>query len=162
MKKIRSKKSLVGAALGLFLIGGVVFAAWVVTGSGTGYSKAKQAQALTSENVSATSTDQLYPGAAGNATVKVNNPNPFPVTITKISSTGAVDSDKVGCTDVGADALKATGVSFTEQNLATDNVVPANGSKSFTLTNAVSMSNASVNACQGAVFSIPVDFTASS
>ncbi len=162
MGNFRKKSAVVGTALGLFLIGGIVLAAWVVTGTGRGYSKAKQAQALTSEDVSATTIAQLYPGASGDATVKVNNPNPFPVTITKVSGNGAVDSDKIGCTDVGADPAKATGVTFSEQTLATDNVVPANGSKTLTLANAVSMSNASVNACQGAVFSIPVSFTASS
>jgi hypothetical protein len=68
---------------------------------------------------------------------------------------------------VGGDPLRATGVSFTTQNLAAGNVVPAksggtDGTLALTLSNAAAMSNASVNACQGATFTIPVTFTAAS
>ena len=162
MKKGHRRVLTLGGSVGVFLVGSMVFAAWLVPGTGQGYSKAKQAQALTTDDVGATTTDQLYPGATGDVKVKVNNPNPFPVTVTGVDANGAVDSDKANCTDVGGDATKRTGVGFTNQTLNSNNVVPANGSLSLTLNNAVSMSNQSVNACQGAVFTIPVSFTASS
>ena len=162
MGKIHKRARALSALVGVFLVGGVVFAAWIVNGSGEGSSKAKQALDLTTSNVGATTVDQLFPGGQGDVKVRVNNPNPFPVTITKVESGGAVASDKAGCTDVGGDLLKKTGVSFTTQNLSSGNVVPANGSLDLSLGNAVTMTNASVNACQGAVFTIPVTFTASS
>jgi hypothetical protein len=149
-------------ALAAFLVSGIVFAAWVVSGSGSGYAKAQSSQALTTSDASASTTAQLYPGGSGDVLVTVNNPNPFDVKISRIAGDGAVDSDKAGCTDVGGDASKATGVSFTAQDLASDNVVPANGSRTLTLADAASMSNQSVNACQGAIFTIPVRFTAGS
>ena len=162
MSKVRRRLMTLGGSLAVLLLGGVVFAAWVVPGAGQGYSKAKQAQALTTDDVGATTSDQLYPGATGDVKVKVANPNPFAVTVTAVDANGAIDSNKPGCTDVGGDASKKTGVTFSNQTLSSNNVVPANGSSTLTLTNAVSMSNQSVNACQGAVFTIPVTFTASS
>lgn len=162
MSKTRRRLLTLSGSVVALVVGGMVFAAWLVPGTGTGYAKAKQAQALTTDDVGATSTDQLYPGATGDVKVKVNNPNPFPVTVTAVDANGAISSDKANCTDVGADASKKTGVTFTNQTLSSGNVVPANGSLTLTLTNAVSMNNQSVNACQGAVFSIPVTFTASS
>ena len=162
MGKLRKKFSVVAGALVVFIIGGVVLASWLVPGNGQGYSKAASAQALTTSDVAATTTAQLYPGGSGDVKVKIDNPNPFAVTVTKVEPNGAVSSDQAGCTDVGGDPTKATGVSFSTQNLSSGNVVSANGSLTLTLTNAASMTNASVNACQGAVFTIPVTFTASS
>ncbi|MDQ4094714.1 MAG: hypothetical protein M3174_00690 [Actinomycetota bacterium] len=162
MKKPRRRLLTIAGSTAIVLAGSIVFAAWVVPGSGSGYAKAKQAQALTTDDLGATSTDQLYPGATGDVKVKVNNPNPFPVTLTRVAADGPVSSDNPNCTDVGDDSSKQTGVSFAAQTLNADNVVPANGSLTLTLDNAVAMSNQSVNACQGAVFSVPVTFTASS
>lgn len=162
MGKMRRRLLTLAGSVAVLVLGGIVFAAWLVPGTGQGYSKAKQAQALTTDDVGATSTDQLYPGATGDVKVKVNNPNAFAVTVTAVDANGAVSSDKANCTDVGGDVSKKTGVTFTNQTLNSSNVVPANGSLTLTLNNAVSMSNQSVNACQGAVFSIPVTFTASS
>jgi hypothetical protein len=52
-------------------------------------------------------------------------------------------------------------VTFTDQTgLALD--VAAGATSTFTLSGAVSMSNASDNTCQGAIFTIPVDVTGAS
>jgi hypothetical protein len=156
------KLAMVGTALSVFLAAGVVFAAWTVPGSGQGYSKARSAQALTTNDASASTSSQLYPGGQGDVKVEISNPNPFPVTVTRIESSGNVSSNNAGCTDVGGDSSKATGVSFATQNPNSGNVVPANGTLTMTFNNAASMSNQSVDACQGAVFSIPVSMTAGS
>ena len=166
MKKFSKKLMITGATLLVFLVASVAFAAWVVTGSGNGYAKATSSQALHTDDVGATTVAQLYPGGSGDVKVTVRNPNPFPVEVTQVSANGAVVGN-ANCTDVGGDPLKATGVSFTTQNLATGNVVPAksggtDGTLGLTLSNAAAMSNASVNACQGATFTIPVTFTAAS
>lgn len=162
MGKLRKKFALVGVTLGVFIIGSVVLASWLVPGEGDGSAKARTAQALTTSDVSGSTVAQLFPGGSGDVKVKIDNPNPFAVTVTKVEANGAISSDQTGCTDVGGDATKATGVSFSTQNLNSGNVVPANGSLTLTLANAASMTNASVNACQGAVFTVPVTFTASS
>ncbi len=162
MSKMRKRFLTVGGALAALVAGGVVFAAWVVPGTGQGYARAKQALPLTTDNVGATTVDQLFPGTSGDVKVKVNNPNSFAVTVTAVQANGAVDSNVAGCTDVGGDVTKQTGVSFANQTLNSGNVVPANGNLTLTLSNAVNMTNQAVNACQGAVFTVPVSFTASS
>ena len=129
------------------------FAAWTVGGGGTGNATAVSAQNLTT--TAATTTAALYPGLTGaNLYLTVNNPNSFPVTITSVNANGAAVPDSghaAGCT--------TTGVSFT--TTATSKIVPANGSLSFTVAG-VSMTNASLTGCQGATFTIPVTFTATS
>jgi hypothetical protein len=97
----------------------------------------------------ATTAATLYPGATGDAVIRVSNPNPYPVRVTTITGNGAITSDK------GAACNAATGVSFSNQSeLSLD--VAAGASATFTLTGAVSMNNSSHNSCQGAVFTIPV------
>jgi hypothetical protein len=160
MKSLIRRLTVLGAFLAVLLLGGIVFAAWVVTGTGSGYSKARTAAVLTTADVSATTSAQLYPGGQGDVKVRINNPNPFPVKVTQINPNGAIGSDLAGCTDVGGDPTKATGVTFTAQSLSSGNVVAGGGSLDLTLANAVSMDNTSVDACQGAVFSIPVSITA--
>jgi len=156
------------------LVVGVAFASWVVNGSGDGYSKAIKAGDLYTNDAGASTTSQLYPGASGDVKLTIRNPNPLPVKIAKIEADGAVSSDKAGCTDVGDDVLKATGVTFaTVQDFDPSTLgnqpatAPAkasgtDGSLDLSLAGAASMSNASVNACQEATFTIPVKFTAGS
>jgi hypothetical protein len=154
----RSSKFVVIALVGVFAVAlaGIAIAAWVVSGSGTGYAKAGSSSALTLSDASASTSADLYPGAAGAVKLKVSNPNPFPVRITAVASNGAVTSDK------GAGCDASTGVSFTNQSGLSLDLLANETNKVFTLTGAVSMSNASDNTCQGAVFSIPVSVTATS
>ena len=132
---------------------GIAFAVWTVGGSGTGTATATSSANLTTSV--ATTTAQLYPGISGaNLYLTVNNPNPFAVTVTSVNANGAAVPDvahAAGCV--------TTGVVFTTQ--ATSQTIAANGSLSFTVPG-VSMTNASDNGCQGATFTIPVTFTASS
>lgn len=158
MKRYIKKASVMGVALAMFLLVGVVFAAWVVSGTGNGYSKAKQAQDLYTDT-GVTTTAQLYPGADGDVEMTIRNPNPFPVQVTEVAGNGLIKSDK------GAACDASTGVTYTDQTLSANNVVPAassgvDGSLSVTLTNAVHMGSGSDTTCQGAVFTIPVTFTA--
>ena len=132
---------------------GAAFAAWTVNGGGSGTATATSALPLTT-SVAAT-TAQLYPGISGaNLYLTVNNPNPFPVTITSVNANGAAVPDPghvAGCV--------TTGVTYSTQT--TSQTVAANSSLSFTVPG-VSMTNASDTGCQGATFTIPVTFTASS
>jgi hypothetical protein len=157
MKKRITRKVTVGAlALGVTMAATVAFAAWTATGSGNGYAKAKTAVALTTVDASASTTAQLYPGGTGDVVIKIANSNPYPVTVTGVAGAGAITSDK------GATCDAATGVTYTAPTTPSL-VVPAGSAGTlFTLTGAVAMSNASANACQGAIFTIPVTLTGTS
>jgi hypothetical protein len=133
---------------------GIGIAAWSVSGSGTGYAKASTASAVTLNDATASTSADLYPGASGAVKLKVSNPNPFPVRITAVAGNGAITSDK------GAACDAATGVSFANQSSLTLDLTASESNHVFTLAGAVSMSNASDNTCQGAVFSVPVTVTA--
>ena len=136
------------------IAGSVALAAWVTNGTGSGYARAGTAQALTTVDVSASTTATLYPGSNGNVDIRINNPNPYAVQVTAIAGNGAITSN------AGAACNASTGVTFTDQ--AGSWSVPAGSAATFTLNNAVSMSNASDNSCQGAIFTIPVTLTGQS
>jgi hypothetical protein len=148
-----TKRFTVGALfVGAMLAGSVAFAAWTATGSGSGYARATNAQVLTTLDASAITPPTLYPGAIGDVVLEIDNPNPYPVTVTDVEGSGAIDSDAGGACDTN------TGVTFTDRSGLTLNV-PASGSVVFTLSGAVAMDNTSDTTCQGAVFTIPVTLT---
>jgi hypothetical protein len=134
---------------------GLAYAAWTSSGTGSGYAKAQSAQALTTVDVSASTTATLYPGATGNVKLEIANPNPYPVRVTDVTGNGAITADG------GHPGCATTGVTFTDQTGQTIDV-PANGSTQVTLNNAASMDNTSSNGCQGATFTIPVSLSGAS
>ena len=142
-------------AAGSLALTGALFAAWSTGGSGNAYARAASASQLTIGDASASTSADLYPGANGSVKLKVTNPNSFPVRVTAVAkqSSGSISSDK------GAACNASTGVTFSDQSGLTLDL-GAGATSTFTLPNAVSMSNASDNSCQGAVFTIPVDVTA--
>ncbi len=134
------------------LAASAAFAAWTVGGGGTGTASATSSQNLTTSV--ATTTAALYPGVTGSDLyLTVNNPNPFAVTITSVNANGAATAD------AGHASCVTTGVTYT--TTAVSEVVPASGSASFTVPS-VAMDNTSDTGCQGATFTVPVTFTASS
>ncbi len=146
------KVAVLAAGAVVALAASAAFAAWTVSGGGTGTASATSAQNLTTSV--ATTTAALYPGVTGaDLYLTVNNPNPFPVTITSVNANGAATAD------AGHPTCVTTGVTST--TTAVSKVVPAGGSTSFTVPS-VAMSNASDTGCQGATFTIPVTFTATS
>jgi hypothetical protein len=152
MQKLRRKLTLMGAVLALFLLGSVVFAAWLVTGEGNG-----AAQAVTADDLvvqPGTTSADLYPGADGDVNLSIENPNAFDVEVQTIVADGAVTTTAPGC--------NTTGVSFTDQTGITGMTVAAGATINVSLDDAASMNNSSDNACQGATFSVPVAVTAQS
>jgi hypothetical protein len=157
-KLITRRKVAAAVTLVALSAAGMVFAAWLTSGSGSGYAKAGTAQDLTTVGASASTSATLYPGATGDAVVRISNPNPFPVRVTSVSLNGTAADI---APDTGHPSCSPTGVSFTDQTgLSID--VPAESAATATLTGSVSMSNASANGCQGATFEIPVDLVGSS
>lgn len=148
MRKLGKRLSLIGASLAVFLIGSVVFAAWLVTGTGNGAAQATTADALTV--TAGSTTPELYPGGSGDVTFTIGNTNDFPVSISSILGSGTITSS-------GPAACNAsTGVSFDDQSSVTGMTVPANGSLPVTLDDAASMDNTSDTTCQGQTFTIPL------
>jgi hypothetical protein len=156
MKRRFGKKLTVSAVfVGVALAGSIAFAAWTTGGSGSGYVAAGSEVDLTTLSVAASTTSLLYPTGSADVKVKINNPNTYNVLVTAInnSGTGSIVSGDATCDT-------SNGVSYTNQSGTW--TVPASGTLTVTLTNAASMSNASVNACQGKTFTIPVAVTGSS
>ena len=152
------KRRLIGAFVTLAVLGvaSLVYAAWTSSGTGSGYAKAQSAQALTTSDISATTAATLYPGATGNVEIKINNPNPYPVRVTSVTGTGAATPDSAhaaGCTTTGVAFVDKTGLTID---------IAASGTTTQTLNNAVTMSNASSNGCQGATFTLPVSISGAS
>ena len=152
-----TRNRIIGAGVTLVVLAavGLAYAAWTSSGSGSGYAKAGTAQQLTTVDVSANTTATLYPGSNGNVRIKIANPNPYPVRVTDVTGNGAITAD------AGHASCVTTGVTFTNQTGQSLDVA-ANGNTETTLTNAASMSNASDNGCQGAVFTIPVTLSGNS
>ena len=161
MRKQVSRKIAVVTTMVALVVVSLVYAAWTTTGGGSGYAKAGTAQALSTVDVSASTTATLYPGGpTGDVTIKVSNPNTYPVTVTSVTGNGAITAD------AGHTSCTTTGVTFANQTNLTL-TVPAksggvNGEAQTTLSGAASMSNASVNGCQGATFTIPVTLSGAS
>jgi hypothetical protein len=136
------------------MLAGVAFAAWTATGTGNGYAKAQTASNLTFDDISATVAATLYPGVSGaNYQYQIHNPNNYPVTVTNVASNSAVtpDAGHPGCTQANS------GVSYTAPGSVSISI-PALSSSALQTVPSASMSNSSVDACQGAVFGL--SFTA--
>jgi hypothetical protein len=130
----------------LLAVTGVVFAAWLINGTGTGAATAGSASSLSI--TSGIPSDSLHPGGSASVAVTVNNPNPFPVTVTDFELDGAVVSDSAACDSGGHE------VTFANQSGEWE--VSADSSASFQLADAASMGLDSADACQGATFTFPL------
>jgi len=152
MKLRRSTRKATVAALftGALMAASVALAAWVATGTGSGAAKATSATPLVVTATVPASAD-LYPGKTGaDLYVNINNPNPYPVTVTSIVRTAAVVTATGGigtCTTTGVVMPDQTGLSI---NIA------AGADYTGPLAGAVGMNNTSETGCQGATFTIPV------
>src|SRR5712691_493501 len=108
VRNLSRKRRVIGGAITLLVLGivGLVYAAWTTTGSGSGYAKAGSSSALSTVDVSASTTATLFPGTSGDVLIKFSNPNPFPVQVTSVSLNGtnadiAADASHSGCTTTG-------------------------------------------------------------
>jgi hypothetical protein len=153
MRTITKRTSAILAFTAVAVGGGVAWAAWTASGTGTGTAQAGKSINLRTA-ATTTSGTALYPGAKGDLKVRVVNDNGFKIQITTVArGEGDVTASQPhhgnGC------AGAATGVSIPSVT-AESWIVNANTTQEFTLADSVSMSNASHTACQGATFTIPV------
>lgn len=167
------KKKFLVTGAGLVLAGTVAtaaFAAWSANGKGNGASKSKARQELTI--AAGTPTDQLYPGASADVVVVISNPNPYPIQITSISSDSAtagngITSNDPNCTEANnaisyLGAWNNGGALTLPSDAGTAVVIAKQSSYTMTLTDAIGMSNDSVDACSNVTFTVPVKAEAKS
>lgn len=136
----------------LVLAAGSATAYWAASGSGSGSGDSGTTSAVTLSP--ATPAAALYPGGQTSVVLTITNPNLASVRIGSLAlDTGqgtngfAVDGAHSGCT-------LAT-LSFTTQtNSGAGWTVAGSGALPVTLTDALSMTAAAANACQGASFTV--------
>jgi hypothetical protein len=157
------KPIVVLVATGVALLGGVAFATWTATGTGTGFAKATTAAPLTFHDVSATASADLFPGATNVAyTYQIDNPNPYAVTVTGLTSNNVVtvvSQPGTGCTPANS------GVSYTAPPGTLNISIPALGTSGPLTFLGVSMANTAdptQNTCQGAIFGLSLTATGTS
>lgn len=153
MKASKKVVALVGVALGAFAIGAIAFAAWTSNGVGTG--KAASTTNKTSEISADAFAADLYPGATKAVTVKVSNPNDYPVIVTGIA---AGSSDKVG--GCAADSVRTDGRNDAKGLVQADGKtvsIPANSAGVYQLDSR--MTNNPSDACKSQTFTLPLTAT---
>jgi len=146
----KSRRSLViGSVAALLLIGGVAFAYWTNSGSGTGSATTGTNTAITIVQTSSSAT--LYPGGAPSTlSGTFNNPNTSPVYVNDLTATLASVSGSVGtpaCTI--ADYALVTDTISVDGQVAVDDTTAWSGIQ-------VRMLNSSTNqdACKNATINL--------
>ncbi|GLY49736.1 hypothetical protein [Lentzea sp. NBRC 102530] len=138
---MRKRTAVIAAVAVLAVGGGVAYAAWSSTGSGSG-----SVGSTTSVNSTITPVDGaggLYPGKTVSFSVTINNPNGYPVKVTSISA-GA--SEEVG--GCAAATVTSVAVSNPAGTIATG--------ESGTYVLQATMKTDASDACQGKAFSLPL------
>ena len=136
----------------VLLAAGSATAHWAASGAGSGSSDTGTTSAVTLNP--ATPTAVLFPGGQASVVLTATNPNVAAIRVGSLAldtgqGTGgfAVDGGHSGC------ALAA--LSFaTQTNAGAGWTVAGSANLSITLTNAISLTAAAVNACQGASFTV--------
>ncbi|SNY52147.1 hypothetical protein [Paractinoplanes atraurantiacus] len=158
----KSIKRAVIAGVAVVAVGGAAtaaYAAWNANGSGVAGANATTAQELKVSAAKVTS-GLLYPTGTGDAAVTIENPNKYPVTVTDIkwNDKDGVQADKKDCNNTGVYFGDFSKNDIGSNGLLSKlNLRLAGGeTKTFTLADAVHMTNNSQNECQGAAFTIKV------
>lgn len=138
MRNIK-RGTLIGGTTLALIGGGIAFAAWTSTGTGSGDATAGTAGDLT---VSVGSASGLYPTGSVTVPFTVTNDNDYEVTLSGAEpSNFTVDAGHSTCNVASVDGVDV---------VLSDVVAAAGTSASRNVT--VTMSNAATDACQGATF----------
>jgi hypothetical protein len=150
-----------GAAVGAALVVAVstAGAAWAWQISSRSGSATVKAAAITNLAVSAGTNPVtgLFPGGSADLSIKVTNPNAFPVTILSVNPQGTVTADSAhgGCT-AALHGVATTSAFYIGGQLPAQRTVAAHGHLDLSITNAVTMAADSADACIGSTFKIPL------
>jgi hypothetical protein len=134
--------------------GGVAVAAWSVSGEGEGAVGAASAESLA--EVRFVLEGDLYPGLTAGATLTVDNPNIFPVSITDIEFGTVVITGGDGCT------LDNAQVAFADMSGLDLFLAASTKDIAHVLTDVVTMGLGSDDGCQDATFTAPMTLTGQS
>lgn len=151
MRNVTKRSIAITAAVAALAGAGVAFAAWTTNGSGSGSVTAGTAKQLVITQ-SGTATG-LYPTGSVQVPFTVKNDNSYAVALSGATGgTFTVDAAHSGCNvaSLSADPLSLTGVTVAANSTsAPQNMV-------------VKMSNAAVDACQGATIGFTISVTGAS
>jgi hypothetical protein len=140
--RLTKRTAVIASVSAVAIAGGVAFAAWTISGSGSASAQGGTASPVSFSAGSPSTT--LYPGATGVVVyANATNPNPFPVDF-MVSSTSSVNLGD--CTPVGAVAFTPAGAPI--------HLAP--GASSDIQVGTVSMSTDAENSCQGHAFPITI------
>ena len=175
--KRSKKRKPFAAAAGILIAGSAAFATtnWAIGLSGNSYGDSRSANVsnLTVTAVASPSVHQLYPGGSGAVALSIDNPNPFPVTITAIElptdatfatgyTTSTLSTTQAGCLASTPSAViwsGSTAVSGSSHLLTTSLTVAAHGEANnplvVTVADGASMLAAAPSACAASYFAMP-------
>lgn len=148
MAKISKRTAAILGITGLVVTAGVAYAAWTSSGSGSGSvtSTTSVDSTISSDNPG----DALYPGATKTFTVKIDNPNDYPIVVNSISAGSSLLAGSCAAGTVTSDALAAPPTT----------VIAADATGTYTLT--AHMAADASDACKSQTFSLPLTATISS
>jgi hypothetical protein len=139
------------AGVALLLVAGAAFA-WLTVGGGSGTGATGTTTSLTL--TPGTPSAQLSPGGQAAVVLTVTNPNTASVRVGSLARDTGQGTNGFGV-DAGHSGCGLSALSFTTQtNGGAGWTVPGNGSLPVSLPNALSMSSAAADACQGATFTV--------
>ena len=148
------------AVTGLLVAGAAAYGAWSVSGSGTGSASAATASNLTL--TPGTPESALYPNGSADVATTIANNNPFPVHVSAIALASGQGAGGFAV-DAGHSGCDLSTLSFAGQNNGGSGWdIAANDTVDVDATDAVSMSGAAGDACQGASFTLYLTATAAS
>ena len=124
-------------------------------GAGSGGGAVGPTQAVTISPGTTPPQQGLYPAGSADVALTITNPNTFAVHVHSLILDTAQPTNGFAV-DAGHSGCNVASLSFNgpQTNGGADFVVPASGHLDVDLTNAISMSSAAVNACQGATFTV--------
>jgi hypothetical protein len=159
-RKKGRRRAIVFVALSTALaLSGIALASWLTSGNGVGRSHAGAMQGLTITPTAVSVGGDLFPGANGELAFQVGNPNSGAVTVTTATSPGGFIYES---TSASADSCLLTVNAAQLQAATVGAVIPATGSMTFHIPDAIHMGNGADTSCQNGTFTVPLTVTASS
>jgi hypothetical protein len=154
IKKVLLGLAASGAAFGIGV--GVASAVWSASGSGSGSGGALTAQALGVTAIAqiGPSGESMYPGGpAGWVYISVQNPNPYPITVTGFKWGTPVSTNPTACpsSNISVDAVAPTTGSIPVAANTTSGALQING--------VLDLAHSAPDGCQGVTFDVPVTIT---
>ncbi|MBU2668581.1 hypothetical protein KOI35_34220 [Actinoplanes bogorensis] len=168
MRKSTKRAAVIVATLAVTGAASAAWASWLANGEGNAYAQADTAKELVITEAMTDAT--LYPGATGDSTIKIENPNKYPVEVTKVVWN---QSDGAQAVSVQPGShCNNTGIyfgDFSQNTIGSGGVLSglslklaAGETKTFTLSKSIRMINNVEDGCQGAKFAIKVKVTGAS